>query len=61
MFNERKRRRIEEVMNKKMFSPEHEVAADLTQSGNSVARADLGHTPPRNNSKKTEKKKKFEL
>lgn len=31
-------------MNKKMFSPEHEVAADLTQSGNSVARADLGHT-----------------
>lgn len=32
-------------MNKKMFSPEHEVAADLTQSGNSVARAVLGHTP----------------
>ena len=45
MCNEKKRRRIEGVMNKRVFSPEHEVAADLTQSGNSVARADLGHTP----------------
>ena len=44
MSNEKKRRRIEGVMNKRVFSPEHEVAADLTQSGNSVARADLGHT-----------------
>ena len=59
MSNEKKRRRIEGVMNKRVFSPEHEVAADLTQSGNSVARADLGHTPPRNNSKKNRKKKEI--
>ena len=36
-------------MNKRMFSPEHEGAADLTQSGNSVARADLGHTAVEHN------------
>ena len=59
MFKQTKRKRNEEAMNKKMFSPEHEVAADLTQSGNSVARADLGHTPPRNNSKKNRKKKEI--